>query len=50
MRLNIKNISIIEKVEDLQSIPKGKHVINCINAHSYNIAQKDPIFSNAFLN
>ena len=50
MRLNIKNISIIEKVEDLQSIPKGKHVINCINAHSYNIAQKDPIFSNALIN
>lgn len=47
MALNLKDISIVEEIKDLQSIPKGKCVINCINAHSYNIAQKDTIFSNA---
>ena len=47
MMLNLKDIRIIDDIRELQAIPKGKCVINCINAHSYNIAQKDFIFSKA---
>ena len=46
MTFRIKNIKIIEDRNLLNSIPKGKVAINCLNAHSYNIAQKDSVFAN----
>ena len=46
MTFRIKNIKIIEDKNLLNNIPKGKVAINCLNAHSYNIAQKDSVFAN----
>lgn len=45
--LTLKTISIVESVKDLMSIPSGKVLINTINAHSYNTAQKDELFAEA---
>ena len=50
MKLHLKNLSIIEEKKQLQAIPEGKKVINCINSHSFNIAQKDQKFSLALAN
>lgn len=45
--LRLKNLSIVESKEQLMHIPGGKLLINTINAHSYNVAQKDDIFAEA---
>ena len=45
--LKLKNISIVESQEQLKGIPEGKVLINTINAHSYNTAQKDDAFAEA---
>ena len=45
--LKLKNISIVESQEQLRGIPEGKVLINTINAHSYNTAQKDDAFAEA---
>ena len=45
--LRLKEISIVESIRDLQNIPEGKALINTINAHSYNVAQKDVAFAEA---
>ena len=45
--LKLKELSIIESTEELMSIPDGKTLINTINAHSYNTAQKDGAFAEA---
>ena len=47
MMLQLKNIFIVESPERLMSIPDGKALINTINAHSYNTAQKDEAFAEA---
>ena len=36
---------ILESKEELARIPEGKVLINTINAHSYNVAQKDDVFA-----
>lgn len=41
----ISDLCIIESRVALQDIPKGKVLINTINAHSYNVAQKDDVFA-----
>lgn len=38
---------IIESIDGLKAIPDGKVLINTINAHSYNTAQKDSLFAEA---
>ena len=38
--LRIKELSIIESQDALNTIPEGKVLINTINAHSFNVAQK----------
>ncbi len=43
----ISCIKIVETKEELESIPNGKVLINTINAHSYNTAQKDSLFAEA---
>ena len=45
--LKLKDLSIVESTEQLKSIPEGKVLINTINAHSYNTAQKDELFAEA---
>ena len=37
-------------MEELAAIPEGKVLINTINAHSYNTAQKDELFAESLLN
>lgn len=45
--LRLKDIALIESKEALKAIPEGKVLINTINAHSYNVAQKDDAFAEA---
>ena len=42
--INLKEISL---VDDLSTLPDGKLLINTINAHSYNVAKEDELFSEA---
>lgn len=32
---------------ELEKLPEGKLLINTLNAHSFNTAQKDPLFAEA---
>ena len=45
--LRLSDIKIVCSKEELARIPEGKVLINTINAHSYNVAQKDEAFSTA---
>ena len=45
--LSLKSIAIVESREQLEQVPQGKVLINTINAHSYNVAQKDAAFADA---
>lgn len=45
--LKLKDLTIIESMEQLRDIPEGKVLINTINAHSYNTAKKDKAFAEA---
>lgn len=45
--LRLKDLTLVENREALARIPEGKVLINTINAHSYNTAQKDPLFAEA---
>ena len=45
--LQLKELSLLESKEGLKTIPPGKVLINTINAHSYNTAQKDERFAEA---
>ncbi len=45
--LKIKNLDIVCSKAELANIPQGKTLINTINAHSYNTAQKDGLFAEA---
>ena len=47
MKLKLKELAIIESKIDLQEIETGKCLINTINAHSFNTAQKDHLFAEA---
>lgn len=47
--LRLKDLKIVESMEELKRIPKGKTLINTINAHSYNTAQKDELFAEALM-
>ncbi len=48
--LRLRDLSIVESRDALKVIPDGKVLINTINAHSYNIAQKDGAFAEALMN
>ncbi|MEE1315815.1 MAG: WecB/TagA/CpsF family glycosyltransferase [Prevotella sp.] len=48
--LKLKDINILESREELSRLPEGKLLINTINAHSYNTAQKDVVFAEALTN
>lgn len=47
--LRILELSILESKDALKDIPAGKVLINAINAHSYNVAQKDDEFAKALI-
>ena len=47
MSLQLKTLNIICSQSELNRIPTGKVLINTINAHSYNTAQKDEAFAQA---
>ena len=48
--LKLKDLSILESLDALNNIPDGKVLINTINAHSFNTAQKDALFAEALAN
>lgn len=48
--LKLKDINILGSREELGRLPEGKLLINTINAHSYNTAQKDVVFAEALTN
>ncbi len=45
--LRLKELNIVESRGALQSISEGKILINTVNAHSFNVAQKDDLFAEA---
>ena len=45
--LKLSKLNIVESGDALASIPDGKVLINTINAHSFNTAQKDELFAEA---
>lgn len=48
--LRLKDLTLVENREVLTHIPKGKVLINTINAHSFNTAQNDDLFAEALKN
>jgi N-acetylglucosaminyldiphosphoundecaprenol N-acetyl-beta-D-mannosaminyltransferase len=48
--LKLKSLIIANSKKGLHNIPSGKTLINTINAHSYNTAQKDALFAEALAN
>lgn len=48
--LGLRDLSILESIDALDKIIEGKVLINTINAHSYNTAQKDALFAEALKN
>ena len=47
MMLKLSDLQLIGSIDELALIPDGKVLINTINAHSYNVAQKDEAFAQA---
>ena len=45
--LRLSDLYIVESKKALAAIPEGKVLINTINAHSFNVAQKDELFAAA---
>lgn len=45
--MKLVDLIIVESKEALKVIPEGKNLINTINAHSFNVAQKDELFAEA---
>ena len=48
--LRLSDLTILESKDALKDIPQGKKLINTINAHSFNTAQKDGLFAEALKN
>lgn len=48
-KVRLKTIQLLSYKKDLAKLPEGKLLINTINAHSYNISQKDTLFSETLL-
>ena len=47
--LKLKHVSLLKGQKEFALLPSGKVLINTINAHSYNTAQKDALFAEALL-
>ena len=48
--IGLKELNIVESKDGLRGIPDGKVLINTVNAHSFNVAQKDEPFAEALKN
>lgn len=48
--LKLSNLQLLKSKDSLLGIPQGKVLINTINAHSYNVAQKDGLYAEALVN
>lgn len=48
--LKLSELKIVESKDTLRDILDGKVLINTINAHSFNQAQKDELFAEALKN
>lgn len=48
--IRLTDLRILESKAALNDIPQGKILINTINAHSFNVAQKDVLFAEALKN
>ena len=46
----LKDLTLVESRAALSAVPRGKVLINTVNAHSYNVAQKDERFAEALRN
>ncbi len=47
MPVSLKHICLVRSRQELAALPAGKLMINTINAHSYNVAQRDERFAQA---
>ena len=47
--LKLSRVKLVGSVEELALIPDGKVLINTINAHSYNVAQKDKQYAESLI-
>lgn len=47
--MRLSDLIIVESKAVLKDIPEGKVLINTINAHSFNVAQKDELFAEALM-
>jgi len=45
----LKYLEVVDSKEALARLPEGKLLINTINAHSYNVARRDPHFAEALM-
>ena len=48
--MKLSKLRLLPSKESVRAIPAGKYLINTINAHSYNVAQKDSVFASALEN
>lgn len=48
--LRLSDLTLVESMAALSTIPQGKVLINTINAHSFNVAQNDELFAEALRN
>ena len=48
--LSLYTLNILPSKQALSNLPKGKLLINTLNAHSYNVAQQDASFAEALAN
>ena len=48
--LRLKDLNLVVDRKALASISNGKILINTVNAHSFNTAQKDDLFADALRN
>ena len=47
LMFRLKGLKILEDISELSLIPDGKYLINTINAYSYTMARRDPLFADA---
>lgn len=50
LMFRLKDLNILGSKAELAALPEGKLLINTINAHSYNTARKDELFTEALTN
>jgi len=50
MKLRLSELTLLISKQELEQLSSGKMLINTINAHSYNVAQKDEAFADALTN